>query len=120
MGRRLGKNKLDKFKKLFLEEKEKLADTISKNNNELDASGDEIDLVQSTFISDMQNKISSRDLARIRKIDEAVLRIDTGEFGICEECEKPIPEKRLSAMPYSVVCINCAEKIENLSKQYAV
>lgn len=119
MGRRLGKVKLNKFKKQFIEEKNQLINSINKYNEELDASGDEVDLVQSIFIRDMQDKISNRDLIRIRKIEEAIKRIDAGEFGICEECEAQIPEKRLLAMPSSVVCVNCAEKLENLSKQYA-
>lgn len=45
----------------------------------------------------------------VRKIDAALLRIRTGTYGICEQCGNPIGEKRLEAVPYTTLCIDCAE-----------
>lgn len=118
MGRRLGKVKLEKFKKAFMQEKQRLLESLHRNSQELDVEGDEIDVVQGIFLNDMQSKISSRDVNKINKIDDAIRRIDEGTFGVCEECEKQIPEKRLLAMPACVVCVGCAEKMENLTRQY--
>jgi RNA polymerase-binding transcription factor len=41
-------------------------------------------------------------------IDNALEKIDTGEYGTCERCGKPIGEDRLAAMPAARLCIQCA------------
>lgn len=45
----------------------------------------------------------------VRKIDAALLRIKAGTYGICEQCGNPIGEKRLEVVPYTTLCIECAE-----------
>ena len=51
------------------------------------------------------------ELAReMRKIDRALARIDAGNYLNCESCEEPIGEERLRALPYSVLCIDCANE----------
>jgi RNA polymerase-binding protein DksA len=47
-----------------------------------------------------------------QEIDDALARIDAGTFGICEECHRSIPEGRLQAAPYSRLCIECANRLE--------
>ena len=46
---------------------------------------------------DVGFRASARGL--IRRIDEALARIDSGEYGICESCGQPIAEERLRAIP---------------------
>jgi DnaK suppressor protein len=46
-------------------------------------------------------------------IDAALVRIDEGHFGRCVQCEGVIPKARLNAIPYTPVCIKCAEEQEN-------
>ena len=46
------------------------------------------------------------------KIDNALLRIQAGEYGICMKCGNPIPIQRLDTVPYVEHCISCAEKLE--------
>jgi RNA polymerase-binding protein DksA len=41
-------------------------------------------------------------------IDNALAKIDTGTYGICEQCGRPIGEDRLEAMPAARLCIECA------------
>ena len=45
----------------------------------------------------------------LRRIDKALSRIDDGTYPDCESCGEPIGEDRLRALPYSVLCIDCAE-----------
>jgi RNA polymerase-binding transcription factor DksA len=40
-------------------------------------------------------------------IDEALRRIETGTYGTCVRCGKPISEERLEAIPYATRCIDC-------------
>ena len=46
-------------------------------------------------------------------IEAALERIDGGSFGRCVECEGQITKARLNAIPYTPVCIKCAEQQEN-------
>jgi RNA polymerase-binding transcription factor DksA len=41
-------------------------------------------------------------------IDNALEKLDTGAYGTCERCGKPIGEDRLAAMPAARLCIQCA------------
>jgi DnaK suppressor protein len=43
----------------------------------------------------------------LRKIDEALDRMEQGTYGICERCEKEIPFQRLKARPVTTLCIEC-------------
>lgn len=45
-------------------------------------------------------------------VDSALARIDAGVFGKCIQCEGAIPKTRLNAIPFTPVCIRCAEKME--------
>jgi DnaK suppressor protein len=46
-------------------------------------------------------------------IDAALERVDRGNFGRCVECDGQISKARLNAIPYTPVCIKCAEQREN-------
>ena len=43
-------------------------------------------------------------------IEQAIARIDSGRYGICEVCNEPISKERLAAVPYSNSCIKCASR----------
>ncbi len=47
-------------------------------------------------------------------IDAALDRIDEGSFGRCQQCEGQIAKARLNAIPYTPVCIKCAEAQESI------
>jgi DnaK suppressor protein len=49
----------------------------------------------------------------LRKIDEALARISSGNFGECEGCGDEIAIKRLEARPTTTFCISCKEQQEN-------
>jgi DnaK suppressor protein len=49
----------------------------------------------------------------LRRIEEAVVRLDAGEFGYCFECEGEISEQRLRALPFAVRCTACEEQRES-------
>ena len=41
-------------------------------------------------------------------VEQALLKLDEGTYGVCESCGKPIAEPRLEAMPATRFCIDCA------------
>jgi RNA polymerase-binding protein DksA len=49
----------------------------------------------------------------LRKIDDALARIDDGSYGKCVECGQKIAGERLAAVPYAAQCIQCARKNES-------
>jgi DnaK suppressor protein len=53
----------------------------------------------------------------INKITEALERIDSGTFGICEVCEEEIGEARLRARPVTTLCIDCKMEQERQEKR---
>ena len=44
----------------------------------------------------------------VMQIDHASELMEKGKYGICEFCQNPISDKRLEALPFTNVCINCA------------
>jgi DnaK suppressor protein len=49
----------------------------------------------------------------IEMIKQAINKIDNGRYGICQVCDEPISAERLKALPYSIMCIECASKAEH-------
>ena len=47
----------------------------------------------------------------LSKLERAFAKIDHPDFGLCRECEEPIPFKRLLIMPESKFCVACFQKI---------
>lgn len=113
----MDQKKLESIKQLFLTRKEILLTFPSNKSIEIDG-GDDIDIVQGIVLNEMAERLSLRDQGALRKINNALQKIEDGTFGICEKCEEPIGEKRLLALPDCILCIICAEKAEKIAKQY--
>jgi DnaK suppressor protein len=58
-----------------------------------------------------------RHVNEIRDIEAALLRIGRGEFGICIDCDQPIPLARLEANPTALRCIACQTDYERAEAQ---
>jgi len=64
-------------------------------------------------------RLRGREQRLLKKIDEALKRIEDGTFGICETCGEKIAVKRLQARPVTTLCIDCKtvqEEEEKLRK----
>jgi RNA polymerase-binding protein DksA len=55
----------------------------------------------------MIEALGSQDLKRLKLIDSALTRIQQGKYGLCVKCGKRIPQERLEAIPYALMCIEC-------------
>lgn len=75
-------------------------------------SGDFADLASIDIDKTLNLRIRERGSRLIRKIKEALIRLEDGTFGICDECGSEIPEKRLQVRPIATLCIRCKEKEE--------
>jgi RNA polymerase-binding protein DksA len=55
----------------------------------------------------MIEAIGSQELKRLKLIDSALTRIQQGKYGLCLKCGKRIPQDRLEAIPYALMCVEC-------------
>ncbi len=58
----------------------------------------------------IQLKLKQTDAKILQAIEEALLRVDKGSYGVCRDCGEFIAEARLKAIPWTRVCITCKEK----------
>lgn len=61
------------------------------------------------FMRNLERKLAS--------IDHALLLMKKGDYGLCEECGKPINPDRLKALPYTTLCLSCKQKRERKAKR---
>lgn len=118
------KREAAKFKKLLLKKREDLAgeiNHIAKENlkSQKEAAGDlsgysyhMADMASDSYDRELSFNIASEEQEILYEIDDALKRIDEGEYGLCLDCDKKIPAKRLTALPYAKYCIQCQSKEE--------
>jgi len=58
----------------------------------------------------VQLKLKQTDAKILQAIEEALVRIEKGTYGICRDCGEPIAPARLEAIPWTRVCITCKQK----------
>jgi DnaK suppressor protein len=78
------------------------------------AEDDQAQLSHDEFIS---LQINSLDYTQLRLVDEALDRLDAGDYGVCLECEEPIPAKRLAAVPWARYCVACQDRVGRMLDQ---
>jgi DnaK suppressor protein len=94
---------LERQRKAMLEEAvEGLA-----NPNGQEAFPDVSDQASAEAEQNFSMRIREREQRLVKKIDEALDRMDQSTYGICERCEEEIPYPRLKARPVTTLCINC-------------
>jgi len=64
----------------------------------------------------MIEAIGSQELKRLKLIDSALTRIKQGKYGHCIKCAKRIPQERLIAIPYALMCIECKSEDERRNR----
>ncbi len=79
---------------------------------------DENDLASSEYLLSFELRLRDREKVLLRKIEEALERMDKGEYGICDVCGEEISVGRLKARPVTTMCIRCKEEQERKEKEY--
>jgi DnaK suppressor protein len=77
----------------------------------LDVPSDEGDLSQQHHEEWIFLNRNTIDMKLLREISDALHRIETGQYGVCLECEEAISTKRLEALPWARYCVTCQEAI---------
>lgn len=73
---------------------------------------DDLDQASTDVEQSLRLRLRNRESLYIKKLDEALRRIEAGDFGICESCGGDIEVKRLEARPTATLCISCKEEEE--------
>ena len=110
--------KLEYFKKLLLADLRRHARQVSdEQGNALATASDEAkesaDLALRDVISELSLQLGERESQMVADIDQALLRMKEGSYGLCVKCNKPIDELRLEAVPTARYDAACQEAIEN-------
>jgi len=66
-------------------------------------------------VSDIRDDLDSQAATELDQVNQALARLDAGDYGLCADCEEPIAEARLKALPYATLCIQCAGEAEESS-----
>jgi RNA polymerase-binding protein DksA len=64
----------------------------------------------------MIEAIGAQEMKRLKLIDSALTRIKQGKYGLCVKCGKRIPQNRLEAIPYALMCIDCKSAEERRNR----
>jgi len=60
--------------------------------------------------------LGSQEVKRLRAVCAALSRIDNSRYGLCVKCSKKIPQERLTAIPYALMCIDCKTSEERRNR----
>ena len=100
----------------LLETRQRLLDRMQAELTEPDepagVPGDPADMAHSVSARETSYEIGSVESRTVAQIDYMLHRIDSGKYGICEDCGKRIPPARLRAMPFAYLCVECKQRDE--------
>lgn len=105
---------LEAAKKTLLQLKEEYQtriDTIADHiqNPQDDLNKDWEDQAISIRQNDTRQLLAGEARQNLIYVNEALSRIENGDYNKCEECGEPIQEERLKAVPYATLCMEHAE-----------
>lgn len=119
----MDKKTVNKFRKQLLEERQRLLNNAaSTKRNDLyvstDDLADEADLASVELSQGVVFNLRMKEKEMMSEIDSALERLDSEDFGQCEECGDEIPMRRLELFPTARLCIQHQEEKERRKKNF--
>lgn len=108
---------LNRIKESLLQQKKEILAQSQRQERDIDMDGDETDAIQGNMLAEMNNRLGTRAVVKLKQIEDALLRIEKQTYGLCQDCGETIAEKRLLHNPHFLICISCAEDREAEEKQ---
>lgn len=111
------KRDLDRYRKLLQERRAAVVDKAARIAGEgrsqvISGGEDYVDDAVTNYTREFLLSLSSLEQQQLRLIDQALQRIKDGTYGECEMCGEKIGTTRLKAVPWTLYCIKCQEKVE--------
>jgi RNA polymerase-binding protein DksA len=110
------------MKKKLLDLKEQILRQLASESDEFQEIVDDMEPKDLADIAadDIDRRIlevlGSQEIKRLQLIDSALGRMENGHYGVCMSCGKKIPEERLKAIPYAILCIDCKSSEERRNR----
>ena len=110
----MDKKKLKSYRDLLLARREGLFRQVteaelSSRERDLEATQDPADMAANAYTKELLISMSANDRKLLTLIDEALERVEAGEYGECVNCGEPVLEKRLDAVPWARYCLKCQD-----------
>jgi DnaK suppressor protein len=114
---RVTKKETEKYRRALVDKKDSLSKEMLKNKDAGQENSEEItqdiaDKASSSYTKEFLFSLSDGERVLLQQIDQALVRIDEGSYGLCTNCGNPVPEKRLDAVPWTPYCVDCMELSE--------
>jgi RNA polymerase-binding transcription factor DksA len=77
---------------------------------------DFVDIASDDMDRKMLEAIGTQELKRLKLIESTLTRLKLGKYGHCIKCSKRIPQDRLIAIPYALMCIECKSEEERRNR----
>jgi len=99
------------YRKMLLEKRAEVMSGLGMKFDTLARMGRVAEDDQAQFLNDesVSLHLNILDYAQLRLIEEALDRLNSGDYGICLSCDEPIPPKRLQAVSWARYCVRCQE-----------
>lgn len=114
-------DQLNQIRQAIEKQRREILEKLNERNDEAyepEIRGDEADIANSEGIVLTMERLQSRDLRLLQKLDEAARWMEEDDFGICESCGEEIGFKRLLARPAARQCIECKQNEEQRERGY--
>ncbi len=106
--------------RLWLEVKQQLKSNIGNGYQEmLSTARDEEDQASVSLLAETHLSLLGPKRQELEAIEEALMRLENGSYGLCENCGLPIEPRRLEIMPETPLCRGCQSHREKLAKAAA-
>ena len=103
----------DELTELRLEYDRSVTQLNELRQHQADGSGDDqADAGNKTFEREQEQSIAANRRLLLTQIEHALERIDSGAYGVCEDCGRPIPQARLKALPMATLDAECKARAE--------
>lgn len=109
--------RLDKVRKLLIEQKRAILQKIGKKREQSENhGGDFMDIATDNLEHELNYIFEEREREKLQNIENALIRMKEGNYGECEECGDDIEIERLLALPFTRLCLDCKSKQERQKK----
>jgi len=112
-----GKDAVSKMRELLLLRRDALRKALAGDLSTLtelreQTAGDTIDQALDSAHHELNSQLAEVESRELANIENALERMNVGQYGVCEGCEEKIPFARISALPYATLCIECQRVAE--------
>jgi DnaK suppressor protein len=104
------KTELNKFREILKARQAELAQVLrNREGIAIEKSPDALDEVQHAAERELAIRNLDRESHLLRHVRGALRRLEDGSYGVCVHCDQDISPKRLAAVPWTALCIQCQE-----------